>query len=527
MKKGFVALILHAHLPFVRHPEYEYFLEENWFYEAVVETYIPLLTVLEKLVNDKVPFRITISLSPPLLNMLSDPLLQKRTTRYIEKLIELSEKEIIRTKKEPKFNRLAKIYNEKFKKIYSFLTEKYKLNLINAFKKMQDEGVVELITSAATHGYLPLLSINKKAVKAQVMVGAKEYERFFGKKAHGIWLPECAYEPGLEQFLAEANFSYFFTDTHGILFATPRPKYGVFAPVLTPSKVAAFGRDTEVSKQVWSAKEGYPGDYNYRDFYRDIGFDLDLEYIRPYIHPMDIRIPTGIKYYKITGKTDNKLPYDPDAGIEKAAEHAGNFMFNREKQVEYLYSILKREPIIVAPYDAELFGHWWYEGPIWIEFLFRKTAYEQKTFSFITPGDYLDRFKKLQIATPSMSSWGYKGYHEVWLNGTNDWIYPHLHKAADIMVEMANIYKDTSDPIIVRALNQAARELLLAQSSDWAFIMTTGTDVSYAKRRVKEHILNFLDLTEAVKKNNINLEKLEKIEEKNNIFPEIDFRVYV
>src|SRR4030066_382721 len=171
-----------------------------------------------------------------------------------------------------------------------------------------------------------------------------------------------------------------------------------------------------------SEVEGYPGDHNYRDFYRDVGFDLDYESIKPYIHKDGIRINTGIKYFRITGNTDYKEPYVRQWALDKAAGHAGNFMFNREKQIEYLFDLLKKKPIIISPYDAELYGHWWFEGPEWLNFLIRKIAYDQKTIKLITPMEYLKENPVNQVSTPSMSSWGYKGYSEVWLEGSNDWI---------------------------------------------------------------------------------------------------------
>jgi 1,4-alpha-glucan branching enzyme len=200
-------------------------------------------------------------------------------------------------------------------------------------------------------------------------------------------------------------------------------------------------------------------------------------------------------------------------------------MFNRERQIEYLASVMDRKPIVVAPYDAELFGHWWFEGPEWLDYLIRKVTYDQNIFKLITPGDYLDIYKRNQVSTPSLSSWGYKGYNEVWLEGSNDWIYPHLHKAAERMVELAKAYPST-DGLRRRALNQAARELLLAQSSDWAFIMKTGTVVPYAVRRTKEHLWRFTKLYEDIRRDSIDEGWLSEMEYRNNIFPEIDYSVY-
>ncbi|MBC7326088.1 MAG: DUF1957 domain-containing protein, partial [Moorella sp. (in: Bacteria)] len=233
-------------------------------------------------------------------------------------------------------------------------------------------------------------------------------------------------------------------------------------------------------------------------YYRDIGFDLDFEYIKPYIHPDGIRVSTGIKYYRITGRTNHKEPYVPAWAKEKAAVHAGNFMFNRELQIKYLNTLMDRPPMIVAPYDAELFGHWWYEGPQWLEYLIRKITYDQNTIELITPGDYLQRFPCNQVARPCTSSWGNKGYHEVWLCQANDWIYRHLHMAAARMIELVHNHPDAGG-LLRRALNQAARELMLAQSSDWAFIMSTGTMVKYAVNRTKTHLLNFFRLYDEIK----------------------------
>ncbi len=199
-------------------------------------------------------------------------------------------------------------------------------------------------------------------------------------------------------------------------------------------------------------------------------------------------------------------------------------MFNRIAQVEYLEQQMDRPPIIVAPYDAELFGHWWYEGPQWLEFLLRKLHYDQDQLELITPGDYLERHPRNQVAQPPMSSWGYKGYNEVWLEGSNDWIYRHLHMAAERMVELAG--RGHHNQLERRALNQAARELLLAQSSDWAFIMKTGTMVPYAIRRTNQHIANFTGLYEQIKASQLNEGWLAQLESANNIFPHISYSLY-
>ncbi|UCF79122.1 MAG: DUF1957 domain-containing protein [Candidatus Eiseniibacteriota bacterium] len=525
-EKGYLCLVLHAHLPYVRHPEHELFLEEDWLYESITETYIPLLISLERLSDEGIRYRLTISLSPSLVGMLKDPLLQDRYVRHLEKLTELSEKEVRRTEGQPDFNRLARMYLDRFSAAREYFVGRCEKDLTRAFRELQERGGVELIPCAATHGYLPLMTVVPEAVRAQIQVAADQHEKCFGRRPQGMWLPECGYEPGVDRFLSEAGIRFFFTDAHGILHANPRPRYGVFAPIFCPSGTAAFGRDIESSRQVWSSKEGYPGDYLYREFYRDVGYDMDYEYVRPYICADGKRKNTGIKYYRITGPSAHKEVYDPDAARERAATHAGNFMFNRERQVEHLAQLMgARKPIVLAPYDAELFGHWWYEGPEWLEFLLRKIAFDQNTLRLVTPSDYLDENPTCQVSVPSLSSWGWRGYSEVWLEKSNDWIYPHLHMAARRMVELASAFADPS-VLERRALSQAARELLLAQGSDWAFIMKTGTMVPYAVRRTMEHVGRFGELYRALKSGNIDLERLEEMEWKDNIFPEIDYRVY-
>jgi len=554
MHKGYLCLVLHAHLPYVRHPEQEYFLEENWLYEAVTETYIPLIKTFERLVKDGVDFRVTMSLTPPLISMLQDPLLQNRYIRHINKLIELSEKELERTGYQEEFHGLALMYYRKFSDAKEIFVQRYNKALVSAFKKFQDMGYLEIIASCATHGYLPTLCINPSDVKAQIDIGIDHYTKTFSRAPKGFWLPECGYYPGVDEVLKEAGIRYFFLDSHGIINADPAPRYSIYAPVYCPSGVAAFGRDWESSKQVWSSKEGYPGDQDYREYYKDIGYELDYDYIKPYIHPSGIRVNTGFKYWRITGDTEYKQPYAPDRAREKAALHASNFIFNRQKQIEHLSYHMDRRPIIVSPYDAELFGHWWFEGPMWIDFLIRKIFYDQKTIKMITPSEYLSEYTTNQVSTPSFSSWGYKGYSEVWVEGSNDWLYRHLHKSGERMTELADKFFDSignyihlpilsskhpsrarilleyakkgKGSIYKRALNQAARELLLAQASDWPFIMKTGTMVAYAHKRAHLHLSRFAKIYNDMMSHTIDKDWLGEVESRDNIFSDMDCGAY-
>lgn len=523
--QGYLMMVLHAHLPFVRHPEYEDFLEEDWLYEAIGETYLPILNMLGGFERDGVKACFTMSLTPPLCEMLADPLLQDRFLRHLAKQQEFIVKELERTHGTP-YQEAAEMYQRHLNECRETFEHRWGKNIVQGFRHYQDVGLVEVMTCGATHGFLPLM-VTESGVRAQVQVAAANYRKHFGRSPRGIWLPECAYAPGIDRFLREAGIEYYFMDTHGVAFGTPRPRYGPFRPVFTPHGVAAFARDVESSRQVWSRDEGYPGDPNYREFYRDMGYDGEYEYVRPFLHNDGVRRNIGIKYHRITGRVElgAKEPYKPSVARERSDSHAGNFMYNRQQQAKWLKDVLGAPPVIVSPYDAELFGHWWFEGPMFLDYLMRKTVYDQSDIVLSTPGRFLDEHPRHQQLQPCASSWGDKGYYEVWLNAGNDWIYRHLHAAEVRMQELARRFPHPN-PLQERALKQAARELLLAQASDWAFIITTGTMVAYAEKRTKDHLHRFNGLYLQLVENRLEEMWIGELEWKDNIFGEIDYRVY-
>ena len=524
-KKGYVSFVLHAHLPFIHHPESDDYLEESWLYEAISETYIPLLKNFKKLVDEGVNFRITMSITPTLLSMFDNKLLQTKYINYLEKLIELSEKEIERTKYDERVNRLSHYYYDRYSNDLHLFRDVWKCNIIEQFKHFQDIGVLEIITCGATHGYFPILYVTEETIRAQIAVGVQTYEKYFGKKPRGIWLPECGYVPEADKFLKEFGIEYAILESHGILYADPTPIYGTCAPIVSPGGLVCFGRDMKSSQQVWSSIDGYPGDFNYREFYRDIGYEADYDYIKPYIAHNGVRVHTGIKYHRITGKTDQKDYYDVQWAKDSAERQAGHFMNSRTEQIANISEYMEKPPIILCPYDAELYGHWWYEGPYWLYILFKKIYYDECNFELITPSEYIDKYPEMQVCAPCRSSWGANGYSGVWLNPTNDYVHRHLHKAGDRMVELATSYPD-AEGIIKDALNQAARELLQAQTSCWLFIITNGTMVDYAKKRIKDHIGRFTKLYYEIKNNKIDETFLEDIQIKDCIFPDIDYHIY-
>jgi 1,4-alpha-glucan branching enzyme len=522
MDKGYFAFVLHAHLPFVRHPEEERILEELWLYEAISETYLPLLRVFDRLEKDGIPFKLTLSISPTLLAMLEDELLQDRYVTHLERLLELAEKEALRTGGDAQFHPLALMYRDMYGAARRDFVDLYGKRILKGFSFFMKRGRLEIITTAATHAYLPLYEMYPETVRAQVQIAAQSHCRAFGKVPRGFFLPELGYYPGVEDILKESGFTYFFVAAHGVLFVPGCPRRGIYAPLACPNGLAAFGRDIASANALWSSREGYPGDFSYRDFYRDIGFDLPLDYVAPYLRAQ--RGSTGFKYYAVTGQTDQKVPYAIAAARKKIEEHADNFIYSRLLQIKKLGGTLDRPPLIVSPYDAELFGHWWFEGPEWIETLCRKLA-KTEELQMIFPQEYLAKYPENQRARPVFSSWGNKGYSEVWLDGSNDWIYRHIHKAVERMGELARRYPDEKG-LKERALNQAAREVLLSQASDWPFIMHAGTTVPYAVRRVREHLASFTNIYDALSSGTVSTEWLTKLERQNNIFPEMDYRIF-
>jgi 1,4-alpha-glucan branching enzyme len=526
MPKGYLLFILHAHLPYVRHPEYETFLEERWFFEAVTESYLPLLRSFDRLRAEGAPFKLTLSISSTLATMMEDPLLRQRCARHLEMLVRLSELECERTKEWPDVNALAKMYRQLFEELQTTFVERCGTRLLPAFQEFEAAGHLELITCAGTHGFLPMLGSEPVSLRAQIVTAVQEHQRVFGKRPRGMWLPECAFAPGLDALLAESGIRYFVVDAHSIEHADPRPLFGVHAPLYAPSGVAAFGRHPATSKLVWSNTVGYPADWSYREYYRDIGYDLDQDYLEPFQYAKGVKTAVGIKYHRVTGPTQNKQLYNPDVARETCQKHAKDFVRRCRDIVVGASHRMPCPPVIVSPYDAELFGHWWFEGPQWMYYVLRELA-DQDDLALATPGEYLAAHPIHQKAMPGASSWGKNGYHEHWINPKTDWMWRLLHEAAARMKELVGRHDSLrAGGIEERALRQAARELLLAQASDWPFIITNGTTEQYARRRFYDHLNRFHDLLNSFEQHEIHPEKLEALEYMDAIFPEVDYRLF-
>jgi 1,4-alpha-glucan branching enzyme len=518
---GHLAFFLHAHLPFVRHPEYEDSLEERWLAEANTECYLPILSMLEGRARRGARGSITISLSPTLLALWGDPLLRERYAHRLRMLLELAEKDVERYRHETRLGPLARLYRDRFATALADFEGRYRRDLAAAFRAAESTGVVRLVTCGATHGFLPLMDLGAPAWRAQIGAAVREFERWIGHAPAGFWLPECGYVPGVEEVLAEFGINYFVVDSHGIRHACPRPMPGTYAPFRTRSGVIALGRDEESSRQVWSATEGYPGDPSYREYYRDQGFDLPLDEVRPYLPSGGTRTHLGLKYYRITDRRRaHREPYVPEEAASRVLEHADHFARARVAQARAASAALGQPALLLAPYDAELFGHWWYEGPAWLDAVLDRVE-EEGTLRASDASAAIAGIPRASEGVLHPSSWGAGGYAGFWLAPENDWIYRHLLRASERMHALAR-RGDGGVAARGRALRQAGRELLLAQASDWAFIMKTGTLVPYAIRRTERHLETFDRLLAMLEEGTVDEAALEAAEAAHPLFPTLD-----
>jgi 1,4-alpha-glucan branching enzyme len=514
MPNGYFSLILHAHLPYVRHNEANR-LEERWVYEAMTETYIPLIWVLE---NQPEPISWTLSFSPPLLELLSDPVIQKRYLEHLNLTQSLLKKERNRSESNQELE-VIQFYEKRYNKIMDTY-QKYDCQIIQAFKAFMREGKLNCITTSATHAFLPYLATNQ-AVIAQVRGGIAAFEKHFGEKPLGFWLPECAYSPGIDKILADTGIRYTFVDEQTIFQSKPAPNKGIDAPVYSPHGVALFPRNHAISETIWNSSVGYPGDCNYREFYRDIAYVRDLNEIIGFIHPDGIRVDTGLKYWRVTGKTEDKEWYSRKQAEMKLNEHALKFTHSI---CNYLHNHQQSFPptLITAPFDAELFGHWWFEGPEFLSEIMKISIDSQ--VSWVTPRDFLHKhFQDIETARPSFSTWGRNGTGEVWLNDSNAWMYRHLHHCETKLVESAALLSKDSNLLKERYADQMTREWMLAASSDWAFIVDQNSASQYAKNRFQEHIERFHSLYESLQKNSCNKAEILEYE---NAFPFLDMKLW-
>ena len=547
-KIGSFTFVLHSHIPYTRQAgSWPY--GEEWIHEASAETYIPLLHHLYDMLREGVPVRLTIGLTPILVEQLADEHIQKNFLQYLQDRIAAIKKDISRFEADNKthYLYLARYYQHWYENIQRSFVERFNSNLVPAFRKLQDEGLIEIVTCAATHGYLPLFD-RDETINFQLQTAVQSYERHFGRKPRAIWLPECAYRPayidtrgrtrkGIESFLERFGLGLFFAETHMIEGGRPvgiaagdaigpyaevtrryivpfsegfsdRPASTYEAYYVTKPQVAVLGRNNQTGLQVWSAQMGYPGEFDYRDFHKKDG-------------------SSGMQYWRITGARvglDEKDIYRPESAAIKVGQHIDHFSQLVENLLQTYYEETGRRGIISANYDTGLFGHWWFEGVDWIAGVMRKLAVSS-SIELTTASTYIEDNPPKARINLREGSWGAGGNHFVWDNADTHWLWPIIHEAESRMGQI--VTENLNAPSDVRlVLNQAGRELLLLQSSDWPFLITTGQAKDYATQRFRQHLDRFYQMLDSVANRSPNTELAGKLWEMDKIFPEIDFRWY-
>ncbi|MBI2760766.1 MAG: DUF1957 domain-containing protein [Chloroflexi bacterium] len=554
MAAGAFTFVLHSHLPYCRRAG-RWPHGEEWIHEAASETYLPLLDGLFKLRGKGLPAKLTIGLTPVLVEQLADPLVLANLEDFMIERRDLAEADIVRFERagEPHRAYLASWYRDRFNHLLRLLVDEYGRSIVGAFKELQDAGLIEIATSAATHGYLPLME-RDSTIWAQIAVGVQTYKRHFGRAPKSFWLPECAYRPtyqkdgpegsyikhGLQWFLAQHGVEVFFVETHTIeggtpvgkalgdavgpygavpkRYVVPPPEYipptmrSTFMPYwVEQPEVAAIGRNNRTGLQVWSATHGYPGEFSYREFHKKDGV-------------------SGLQYWKVTGAGvdlgDKQLWY-PDDAYGKVPEHADHFSGLVEDMLRGFQAESGRYGVISAAYDTELFGHWWFEGVDWVTAVLERLARSEHV-ELTTASRHVERHPPEDVLVLPESSWGQAGNHFTWLNADTKWMWPVIHRIEHTMETLVERYTGaTGDRRAV--LNQIAREALLAQASDWPFLITTGQARDYAMERFENHVERFDRLCDLLE-NGEHLPEARRVAEEcwelDKVFPDINFEIF-
>ncbi len=557
MKFGRFTFVLHTHLPYVLgHGKWPH--GTDWLHEASAECYIPILRVLNRLKREKVKVPVTIGLTPVLCEQLAHPVFADQFDAYCQQKIEASGRDIEDFRKcgDSKLP-LARMWYDYYEGIKKDFDTIFKRSIIGAFRELMESGTIEIITCAATHGYLPLLG-HDSAVRAQIKTGVASHQKHFGRAPSGIWLPECAYRPsytwshpidypgkrtflraGVEEVLYESGISYFIVDSHLLQggksvgayidrFEALKRLWGNFqktytkpeGPPRTPRKAylvsstggpkmaAILTRDAGTSLQVWSGEWGYPGDGHYLDFHKK-------------------HFPGGNRYWRVTSaKADlaDKKEYEPEAVHGRIEENAAHFVASVKTALESYHRETGQTGLLVAPFDTELFGHWWFEGP---EFLYQvcKNIGSEAGIEPSTGSEMIQSNPPSDVISIPEGSWGEGGYHFIWLNEWNAWTWKHIYEAEDRFTKIVSDFAETNEPIVRRLLKQLARELLLLEASDWQFLISTWSARDYAEMRVSVHSSDFgrlADITEKYgrsgKWDDPSLHFLEELEERDGLF---------
>jgi len=542
--RGAISLVLNVHHPYVKEfstlpQQDEDFsedapfeninlapgsVEESWFFEALSETYLPLLMLFDRLEADHVPFRMGLSLSPVMVQMLRDELLRKKYAAYLDHQIDFGRQEIERLSGKPALRLLAQRYLDEAVDRRAVLITRYDGNIFGALEHYQQKRKIEFLAAPATHAFLPFFCSFPEALHAQMETALSFYRYSLGITPQGFWLPELGWSKELDPFLRSYNFNYTIADSHGFVLGNPPPSRGSFFPVRTPQNIMVLARDFYACADINRMSREGP----YRDNKRDVGYELPIAMLSPFIAQNGARCQTGYKYWQTPsgGAKGEDIPYDPAAAQKTAEEHARVFLENCSGRLESARRFMEETPLSLCAFNADSFGRHWHEGPQFLENLFRLAA-DYRELQFMTPGEYLYQqpISAFEISLPEYSSWGDNGYAQVWLDSSNDWIYRHLSRSINRMINLADRFSGSSS-LKERTMNQAACELLLAMASDWPALLYRQESTVYARNQLEDALQNFTTIYEALGSNYISTEWLTNLERRHNIFPHINYRVF-
>ena len=525
MHDASLIFVLDAQLPFVRHPEEPGRMEESGYFTALSETYLPLLRSCTALETGGIPFKLAIAFSPLLCEMLADPLLQQRYVDFLDRTIAFGETELDRKDSDPERRAVVERQLKRQKTNRHEFVEIYEKNILKKFDYFATHGYMEILATTATPCFLPLYVDIPEAINAQIETGLIIYRKHFTSVPAGFWLPAMACKDGLEKVLKSYGFMYTLVDSHALLFADPPPKTGIFSPAVCENGFSVFARDTLACAAL--AESGGIADRDvYLDVEHDIGFEYDEELLSALFSVELGRRKTGYCYHS-RRKTGDGEPavYRVDEAEACLDDDVSSFVHDRLAVMKKASKALDDAPVTdVLALPASFFGQEWHEGVLWFEKLARNVA-ENGDLSLSLPFSRLSAQDNERITTPYYSSWLPGGYAEEVLNSSNDWMYPFVRKATLRMIDLAERFPD-DDSLKERALNMAARELLLSQSMDWFLMMNRQDQGSYARERFEDSIRSFTVVYESLGSNFISTEWLTRTEKRDNFFPEINYRVY-
>ncbi len=512
-----VAIVLHAHLPDCRRPARPASLEESWFFEAMTGTYLPLIGVFERLAREGARARITLSLSPPLLLMLEDADLLRRCRHHLDDMAALALRDA--RAGPPALRDAAAFQADVFEKsIHALDAVCREGGAARVFLRFRETGMLELATTAASHAFLPAHQTRPQAIHAQIAIALDIFRRRFGCAPRFFWLPECGYFPGLDAILARRGLESFALEESGVRASSP-PAPGAQVPVRCPGGTVALARNSGLSRLVWSSESGYPGHADYREFHHDhIHAWSAPDIARDLGHPPRTHL-AGLKYWRVTGRGESKEPYDPARATARARADAQHFVATLTRDAPH--------GICLLPFDAELFGHWWFEGPQWLEATLRLLT-ESDACDVTTASGAIDATPAMHSGTPAASTWGHRADNSFWVTHETAWVYPQLAALGDRLRALASGQPPVSPGRLrERALQRAAQLLLLAQASDWPFMVSAGPLASLAQTRLGHLISSAGQLLEMIETGAIDEPTLAALEVSEPAFGTVDLGYFV